>query len=156
MHAERWLIDRLGFEVFNPKIRTQRELRRGRVVEGQRLYVPGYIFIRFDLEEDEWRPINWTPGIRGIMYAYDDVPAKVKDEALAPLLDLCAADGFLYEVEADAALFKVGSHVKVTGGPFASFPGVVSAATLKRLEVLVTIFGRTTPVSLRLKDVALV
>lgn len=143
-------LPRMG--LFNPKVKVQREWSRGRVSEGTNLYLPGYIFIRFDCEADDWRPINWTPGVSGIMYAYGEVPAAIQDEMLAPLLGLCTADGegdyYLNEVQADAALFKVGREIKVLSGTWQGWQGPITRVQGQRLRVIMTLFGRATQVDL--------
>lgn len=149
MTAER-VVSSAGFDVFNPKIITVRERSRGRTSEIIRPYVPGYMFVRFDIEHEGWQRINRMPGsgVRSLMYAADEVPAAVRDEALLPLMALCR-DGYVIEREADALLVAVGQTVKILEGPFAGFSGPVESAAGWRIHVLVKIFGRDTRVELK-------
>lgn len=145
MVAEREIVGRLGLVVFNPKIRTVYRSLKKRDRETIRPYVPGYLFVQFDVCVEGWERINKQRGVRSLMYAASEVPARVKDEALLPLMAMCL-DGFLIEEEADSFLFKVGSTARAMEGPFAGFSGKVERSSLERVTVMIDIFGRPVPV----------
>lgn len=144
--AER-MVQAKGFEVFNPKIIVKKKWSYGRIGWAVKPYVPGYMFIRFDPDVYGWELINQLPcsGIKTLMYAASEVPARVRDEALLPLMALCKPGGFIVEqVKADKILYNVGVAVKVIEGPFAGFTGTVQEVVHQRLKVLVHVFGRPT------------
>lgn len=143
-------IKALGFEVFNPKIKTTRVWSRGRTTESVSHYIPGYIFTRFDIDEDTgWQRINDARGVKEFMWAAPETPARVRDSAMEPLMGLCV-DGFLPGRLSGETLFKVGQVVKVKGGIFS---GPVTAVALKRLTVMMEIFGAKREIMLAKKDV---
>lgn len=147
--AER-AVSAAGFTVFNPKVVVVKQWSRGRVRQSVKPYVPGYMFVRFDVDIEGWQRINYLPGsgVRSLMYAASECPAVVRDEALAPLLDLCA-DGYVVpEDVADAALIRVGQTARIVQGPLAGFKGVVKLVVGQRISMLVEIFGRDTQVTL--------
>lgn len=133
-----------GFEVFNPQIKTVQKWSRGRTQTRIRQYIPGYLFVRFDVNVPGWEILNRLPGsgVRSLMYAASEVPARVRDEALIPLMRLCGADGYIQEQEADQLLYKVGMMVKVIEGPFAGWRGPITWTKNDRLKVLLHLFGR--------------
>lgn len=144
---------RQDFEVFNPKIRI-RHVSRGREWFSERHYLPGYLFIAFDVEADEWRPINWTWGIRHLISAVPERPTPMRDVAMRVLLDRCDGNGYVLEEEADQALewLRVGRQVKITQGAMAGCNGVVKWKDGDRLKVLLSFLGSTRPVEVRAKS----
>jgi len=138
-----------GFEVFNPKIVSLRKPSRGRKqTEIIRPYISGYLFVRFDVLLYGWQDLNALPGsgLKGLMYSASEIPARVRDEALLPLMSLCSSEGYVIEQQADRMLFEVGATVKVLEGPFVGFEGPVRWSTYDRLKVLVHMFGRPSEV----------
>lgn len=152
-------LKRQGYEAFNPTIKETVDFGRGRTREVERPYVPGYIFIRFDRELDEWRPIQWTRGIKALMYSTVNVPARISDAAMGLLLDRCVVSPegkhYVDERAADALLWSasVGDTVKIKDGSFGGFVGPITWAEGHRLKVLLSIFGRQTEASLLKKQV---
>jgi len=144
-----------GFQPFNPKVYTQKIVRGARTWT-ERPYLPGYIFVRFDPNEDVlWPTINYIRGIQTLLYSASERPAPVKDAAMSILLDRCNGDRVKAE-DIDAALSKivpVGTNVRVVEGPFASFEGKVVWSESYRVKVLLSIFGRSTSALMSSKDV---
>lgn len=122
----------------------------------------GYMFVRFDADSGLWQEVFRMRGVRGMVYN-NNVPVQVKDEMIASL-KAREVDGVIpgeTSIE-DALGWKLGDEVVVDEGPFASFPGVVTRLPTgftpgmsveeldesTRCEILVSIFGRPTPVSL--------
>lgn len=141
---------RKGFQPFNPKCYTQRIVRGARTWT-ERPYIPGYIFVRFDANEDvRWPDINFVRGIQTLLYSASEKPAPIRDAVMAVLLERCNGDRVKAE-ELDAALVKffvVGSDVRVTEGAFAQHVGRVAWNEKDRVRVVLSLFGRPTNVSL--------
>lgn len=156
--AEREL-RRQEFSIFNPKV-LQRKAAGRLVRERRSLYIPGYIFIQFDLE-DRWQTINSTPGIKSLMmFKSSEKPIPVRSALVEALMARCDCiedddgnkDWFVRVKQADEYLFAVGQQLKILVGPFAGLPAVVSMSTKSRLDVLISIFGRTNQVSIKTAD----
>lgn len=135
------------YDVFNPKVRVERKIGR-KAVERIVPYLPGFIFIRFDVDADYWQPIRYTKGIKDFMFSSPGRPAPVRNGAIDIIRSMCDEDSCVPAPKADEFLFKVGDSVKVVEGPFAGFPGRVDALTAKRVQVFVSIFARETLVTL--------
>lgn len=157
MIAEQGLRNK-GFQPFNPKVYTQRIVRGARTWT-ERPYIPGYIFIRFDADEDpHWPKINYVRGIQSLMYSASERPAPIKEAAMAVLLDRCNGDRVKAE-DIDMALAKVlpiGSSVRVVDGAFADFVGKVAWSDQDRVRVVLSLFGRPTKLTMPSRSVALV
>lgn len=145
-------VSQLGYEVFNPKVQVTNGWLRGRRNVSIRQYIPGYIFVRFDIDEEGWQRINWQPGVRSLMYVGHEVPATVPDDVMEIML---RHGDLVPEHEVDRHLYAVGREVRVIDGPFSSFPGVIQDARRMRLTVLVSVFGRQAPVQLDRRQVKL-
>lgn len=157
--AEREL-RRQEFSLFNPKVLQRKGV--GRFVRERRsLYIPGYMFVRFDLELDYWQTINSTPGIKSLMmFKSSEKPIPVRSALVEALMARCDCveddngnkDWFVRVKQADEYLFAVGQQLKILVGPFAGLPAVVSMSSKSRLDVLISIFGRTNQVSIKTAD----
>jgi transcription antitermination factor NusG len=130
-----------GYLPFNPKVKTRQMLGRN-MVEQVRPYIPGYIFT-FRKDDDDWRPINYTRGIKTIMYADrpGQVPATVRVDVVEALRALCCADGYIHQVEADTTLFKVGQIVRVTSGAFEGHRGPITWTKGDRIRAVFSLLG---------------
>jgi transcriptional antiterminator NusG len=122
------------------------EVRRGRKVNSERKFFPGYVLVRCDLTDDVFHLIKNTPKVTGFLGA-DNKPIPIPD------IEAERIKGQVHEgVERPRTTitFDVGENVRVADGPFASFSGVVEEVdeTRSRLKVAVSIFGRATPVEL--------
>lgn len=142
-------IKALGFEVFNPKVKTTRTWSRGRVVESISHYLPGYIFSRFDVEVHEWEQINTARGVKSFMWAAPLKPARVDDGDIRHLLGMCV-DGYLPGQMARGSVFEVGQVVRLRGG---LFQGPIVAIAGSRLAIKMDVFGAKRDVTLDKKDV---
>jgi transcriptional antiterminator NusG len=126
---------------------------------------PGYILVRMDLTPESYSCVRNTPGVTGFVGATDraDRPSPLSlDEVLkwlAPAVkeeEKAAGGGGAVKQEIKVVDFEVGDSVTVTDGAFASLPATISEinADQQKLKVLVSIFGRETPVELNFNQVA--
>ena len=132
------------------------ELRRGRKVDAERKFFPGYVLVKCDLTDDVYHLIKNTPKVTGFLGA-GNKPQPISEAEAARILntkeELAAAPKKRVAVD-----YEIGDQVKVMSGPFASFNGVVEELDFdkNRVKVSVSIFGRATPVELDFEHVELV
>jgi len=128
------------------------------VKNGQRKMVkqnllPGYVLVRMDLTDESWGAVRNTPGVTGFV-GHTHRPSPL---SLDEVLQFLAPEQEKKEkvVETKAADFEVGESVTVMDGPFATLPASISEihADSQKLKVLVSIFGRETPVELSFNQV---
>jgi transcriptional antiterminator NusG len=122
------------------------EIRRGRKVDTDRKFFPGYVLVKMELTDQAFHLIKNTPKVTGFLGS-DNKPSPISEkEAMAILQQV--QEGV--EHPKPSVSFEVGENVRVSDGPFASFNGVVEEVDEERarLKVEVSIFGRPTPVEL--------
>jgi transcriptional antiterminator NusG len=129
----------------------------------RRVRIPGYVLVRMDLTDESWGAVRHTPGVTGFVgHTHQPVPLT-QDEVfsmLAPTIEAKpsspAAGGAQKSATPIEVDFTVGESVTVTDGPFDTLPATISEITPEnqKLKVLVSIFGRETPVELSFSQVA--
>jgi transcriptional antiterminator NusG len=132
------------------------EHRGGKKVQSTRLFYPGYVLVELATEnnkvDDEvWHVIKDTPRVAGFVGS-GQTPTPLTDEEIAQILHRVETGGEHPRLQVK---FDKNELVKITDGPFATFTGVVDEINDERetLKVMVTIFGRQTPVELEFSQV---
>lgn len=136
---------RQNFSPFLPRVRETR-ITRGREVTTVKPYIPGYIFVRFDREVDNWGRINSTRGVRSLMCNAPELPTRVRDKAMEAILERCEGQYVIAE-EIDETLLPfipVGARVRALDGAFSGHVGKVILSYPERVTALFQIFGRPT------------
>jgi len=124
------------------------EMRDGKKMVRERVFFPGYLLVRLDMNKETKYLLENVNGVIAFVGPRGEPQALKPDEAQRFLGDFEGGDGPLRVTE--AAPYKVGDPVKVTDGPFMDFSGLVQEVNhdKQKLKVLVSIFGRQTPVEL--------
>ena len=142
------------------------EIKNGKRQQVQRKVFPGYILVRMDLNDESWGAVRNTPGVTGFVGATSRPSPLTLDEVvkiLAPETERAeklATPGKAGSAAPDKPQFEVdytvGESVTVMDGPFATLPATISEidAMHQKLHVLVSIFGRETPVELAFSQVS--
>ncbi len=122
------------------------EVRRGKKVNAERKFFPGYILINMDMTDESWHLVKDTPKVTGFLGSSGKPSPISKDEAQAILSQV--QEGV--EKPKRSVIFEIGETVRVADGPFAAFNGVVEDIDeeKERLKIAVSIFGRSTLVEL--------
>ena len=163
----------VGDYIFQVEVPTEEvtEIKNGQRKQVNRKVLPGYILVRMELNDESWGAVRNTPGVTGFVGAtsrpspltLDDVvkfllpPAAAKKPGKAAASTAAAAtETGGIERPAIEVDFEVGESVTVMDGPFATLPASISEvnAEQQKLKVLVSIFGRETPVELTFNQVA--
>ena len=132
------------------------EIKGGKRQQVSEKVLPGYILVRMDLTDESWAVVRNTPGVTGFVGLSSRPSALSLGEVaslLAPEPEEAAAKA---EVTRAAVEFAVGESVTVMDGPFATLPATVNEINpdTQKLKVLVSIFGRETPVELSFDQVS--
>ena len=122
------------------------EIVNGKKRTVERVFLPGYVLVEMDLDNDLWHVIKNTPRVTGFL-GTGDKPVALSEAEVSSIL-------FRSEVTKDKPRLKIkfekNESVRITEGPFANFNGIVDEVNEDRetVKVMVTIFGRSTPVEL--------
>jgi transcription termination/antitermination protein NusG len=151
--------------IFQIEVPTEEvtEIKNGQRKQVQRKVYPGYILVRMDLTDGSWSAVRNTPGVTGFVGATAQRPSALSvDEVVkiltptAPRKAAVATTGGGTAPTRTEVDFSVGESVTVMDGPFATLPATINEvnADAQKLKVLVSIFGRETPVELSFTQVA--
>ena len=122
------------------------EIVNGKKRTVERVFLPGYVLVEMDLDNNLWHVLKDTPKVTGFL-GTGDKPVALSEEEVSSIL-------FRSETAKDKPRMKIkfekNEQVRITDGPFANFNGVVDEINEDRetMKVMVTIFGRSTPVEL--------
>jgi transcriptional antiterminator NusG len=127
------------------------ELVKGKKKESSRKFYPGYILVRMELDDETWHIVNDTAKVTGFLGGKDK-PAPISDAEAEQILKRMA-DGQLKPQPKHS--FEPGDAIRVKDGPFTNFNGTVEEVNPEKgkIKVLVSIFGRATPVELEFVQV---
>ncbi len=159
--------------IFQVEVPTEQvtEIKNGQRKQVQRKVLPGYILVRMELNDPSWSAVRNTPGVTGFVGATSKPSPLTLDDVLKFLLPqvqeetkATAGSGGGGQAKATATAtkqsvevdFEVGESVTVMDGPFATLPATISEvnADNQKIKVLVSIFGRETPVELSFTQVS--
>ncbi len=146
------------FQVEVPMEEVQ-EIKNGQRKLVKRVRMPGYVLVRIDLTDESWGAVRHTPGVTGFVgNTHQPVPLSIDEvfSMLAPALDSPNDPDQKPAKPIREIDFEVGESVTVMEGPFETLPATISeiSADAQKLKVLVSIFGRETPVELSFNQVA--
>jgi transcriptional antiterminator NusG len=148
---------RLGLEPFVESVEvpteTITEVRRGKKVQSERKFFPGYVLAKLSMTDDVYHLIKNQPKVTGFLGS-SGKPQPITETEAARILNTKeeAAAAPKQKIKVD---YEIGDSVKVLEGPFASFNGIVEELDFdrSRVKVSVSIFGRATPVELEFEQV---
>ncbi len=161
----------VGDYIFQVEVPTEEvtEIKNGQRKQVNRKVLPGYILVRMDLTDDSWSAVRNTPGVTGFVGATSRPSALTLDDVVKFLLPRGTAKKAAKGAASTAAAetgglerptvevdYEVGESVTVMDGPFATLPATINEvnAEQQKLKVLVSIFGRETPVELTFSQVS--
>jgi transcription termination/antitermination protein NusG len=131
------------------------EIKGGKRQQVSEKVLPGYILVRMDLTDESWAAVRNTPGVTGFV-GLSSRPSPLSLDEVAQLLAPEPEEQAKKEEERTVVEFEAGESVTVMDGPFATLPATVSEINgdTQKLKVLVSIFGRETPVELSFDQVS--
>lgn len=139
------------FDVLIPKEMVTDIKEGGRRVTSEKKVFPGYILVQMELDDDSWYVVRNTPGVTGFVGSQGKPVPLSRDEFNRIVKR--TESGAKPKTSTD---FATGMTVKITSGPFAEFDGTISEVNLDqtKVKVMVSIFGRETPVEVGFDQVA--
>jgi len=122
------------------------EVRDGKKKRSTRKFFPGYVLVKMAMSDDAWHVVKNTPKVTGFV-GTGNKPVPLSDEEVARIVNQVSVAA---EKPKPKREFQVGETVRIVDGPFSNFTGQVEEVNEDRstLKVMVTIFGRATPVEL--------
>jgi transcriptional antiterminator NusG len=136
----------LGDKIFEIVVPTRNivVVRHGKKEETKEKIFPGYIIVRMDLSDESWLAVRTTPGVTGFV-GVGNKPTPIPEKEVEAILKFSSLEAPKFKTR-----FSKGEAVKIIDGPFADFLGTVDTIDEEKgkVKVLVSIFGRETPVEL--------
>jgi len=122
------------------------EMREGRKVVSSKKFFPGYILVNMEMSDHAWHVVKNTPKVTGFVGS-GTTPTPLSQEEVDRIINQVVVS---QEKPKPKFVFKEGEHVRIVDGPFSNFTGTVEDVNADKntLKVMVTIFGRSTPVEL--------
>jgi transcriptional antiterminator NusG len=122
------------------------EMKGGKKVVTSKLFFPGYILVEMEMTDETWHLVRNTPKVTGFVSQGNEPTPLTEEEVNQVVHRVSSAD----EKPKPKFVFEKGETVKIIDGPFSNFTGLVEDVNLERstVKVMVTIFGRPTPVEL--------
>jgi len=140
------------------------EIKNGQKKLVRRVRMPGYVLVRMDLTDESWGAVRHTPGVTGFVgnahqpvpLSHDEVFVMLAPDLESPESSAAGTSGGSRPKEVQVVDYQVGESVTVMEGPFETLPATISEINpdTQKLKVLVSIFGRETPVELSFGQVA--
>lgn len=138
-------------EIFIPT-ESYIEVKKGKKVEAERRFFPGYVMVKMEMNDETWQIVKGTPRVAGFLGGGGSTPQPITKRE---------AQNIFKQVEEGKAApksnvtYSIGDNVKIIEGPFESFVGVVDQVDEdhSKLKVAVSIFGRSTPVEIEFDKV---
>ena len=120
------------------------EIKDGKRKIAKRKVFPGYVLVEMIMTDDSWYVVRNTPGVTGFV-GTGSKPIPLLESEIRQILKHMGMEEVRHKV-----IFEIGEHIRVISGPFQNFIGVVEAiyADKGKMKVMVTMFGRETPVEL--------
>ena len=139
-------------KIFQVIVPTEEEItiKEGKRKRERRKVFPGYILVHMNLNDESWYVVRNTPGVTGFVSTEDETESRPKPVPLEPK----EVESIFHRIENSAPKitvgFEIGQNVRISSGPFADFLGTVNEVDSNKgkVKVLVSFFGRETPVEL--------
>jgi len=130
---------------------TVTQIRGGKKYTSEQMFYPGYVLVEMDLNDDVWHVVKATPRVTGFLGGGQH-PAPLSEDEVNQIVNRVATGRDKPKLKVK---FEKNESVRITEGPFANFNGMVDEVNEDRetLKVMVTIFGRSTPVELEFGQV---
>ena len=121
------------------------EIRNGQRYTVHRKVYPGYVLVFMDMDDDTWYVVRHTPGVTSFVSAENNKPIPLDEAEVDRILNRMKAEPPKVKMS-----LRIGEAVRITDGPFADFDGTVDGVNEEKgkVRVLISIFGRATPVDL--------
>ena len=123
------------------------EMKKGKKVNAERKFFPGYMLIRMIMDDEIWHIVRKLPKVNGFLGGKKGEPIPVSQKEVDSIVNQVKSG---LDKPKPSVSFEIGEQVRVSDGPFSSFNGMVEEVDEEkaRLKVSVSIFGRATPVNL--------
>lgn len=147
-HSIEQRIETMGMQdkIFDVVVPTEEEIeiKDGKRRTVERRVFPGYILVQLIMDEDSWYVVRNTPGVTGFV-GMGNEPTPLREDEVAKIMNRMEAEAPKVKFN-----FQPGEKVRIRSGPFADFIGTVDEIDIERakVRVLVSFFGRETPVEL--------
>ncbi|MEO2104257.1 MAG: transcription termination/antitermination protein NusG [Actinomycetota bacterium] len=132
------------------------EIKGGKKQQVKKKVFPGYVLVRMDLDDESWYVVRNTPAVTGFVGPPGARPVPLSRAEVEKILVQPEQEEETTKTKKTTVDYDVNENIRVTSGPFADFTGTISEinADQEKLKVLVSIFGRETPVELTFDQVA--